>query len=219
MVKDKEDQGEVIFSLPVKKESAKRRAVDIRAIHKYWQTEIMNEEIEWSLKIGDLSFETILETNGSYCYACGRKSHVQKCHIIPHHSGGDEHPSNMFLMCYKCHALNPDTNYPEIFYAFVKTTNFYVQTDLVEFVAACDKYESTLDRRDQVMLWGARRDAEAIKCVTPLLLEELGKCCGAMGANTVATKAGLFIKLLLAYVKTQEALIIARKLEDKNENT
>lgn len=37
------------------------------------------------------------------------KSKLQKCHIVPRAKGGEDIPSNMFLMCPTCHEQSPDT--------------------------------------------------------------------------------------------------------------
>ena len=37
------------------------------------------------------------------------KSKLEKCHIIPRAKGGEDVPSNLFLMCPSCHEQSPDT--------------------------------------------------------------------------------------------------------------
>lgn len=47
------------------------------------------------------------------------KKHLNRCHIIPRTKGGDDIPSNMFLMCSTCHAKSPDTTNPSTFFRWV----------------------------------------------------------------------------------------------------
>lgn len=44
---------------------------------------------------------------------------LNKCHIIPGALGGEDKPSNLFLMCSECHRLSPDTIYPSAFFKWV----------------------------------------------------------------------------------------------------
>lgn len=191
----------------------KRKNVSAKAINEYWKGEIEGESGGlWESKIGCLSYEVILEDSGECCYACGRRGSTQKCHILPYSLGGDEAPCNMFLLCYRCHSKNPDTKYPELFYAYVKSTLFYVTQDMLDFNIACDKYVSTLTLRDQRLCEHARSNKVAVSSIVPLLLEELSGCSGAMGGNTDATKAYLYIKLLLAYTEAQNTIAAASSI-------
>lgn len=47
------------------------------------------------------------------------KSRLQRCHIVGRQFGGSDDPSNLFLMCDKCHKESPDTNNPENFFLWV----------------------------------------------------------------------------------------------------
>lgn len=47
------------------------------------------------------------------------KKHLNRCHITPRTKGGDDSPSNMFLMCPSCHAKSPDTANPYNFFRWV----------------------------------------------------------------------------------------------------
>lgn len=40
---------------------------------------------------------------------------LQRCHIIPRQFGGEDTPSNLFLMCKSCHDKAPNTKSREIF--------------------------------------------------------------------------------------------------------
>lgn len=47
------------------------------------------------------------------------RSKLNRCHIVPGMLGGEDAPSNLFLMCEECHALSPDTIYPSVFFKWV----------------------------------------------------------------------------------------------------
>lgn len=44
---------------------------------------------------------------------------LNRCHIIPAALGGEDTPSNLFLLCEECHALSPDTKNPKGFFRWV----------------------------------------------------------------------------------------------------
>lgn len=44
---------------------------------------------------------------------------LNRCHIVPGALGGEDTPSNLFLMCEDCHYLSPDTKYPSAFFKWV----------------------------------------------------------------------------------------------------
>ena len=46
--------------------------------------------------------------------------HLERCHVVPHERGGSDHPSNLVLMCRKCHELSPDTVRPEVLFKWMK---------------------------------------------------------------------------------------------------
>lgn len=44
---------------------------------------------------------------------------LNRCHIVPGSLGGEDKPSNLFLMCEECHLLSPDTIYVSSFFKWV----------------------------------------------------------------------------------------------------
>lgn len=42
------------------------------------------------------------------CWRCADETNLQRCHIIPRSIGGTEHPSNLVLLCLKCHREAPN---------------------------------------------------------------------------------------------------------------
>lgn len=47
------------------------------------------------------------------------KKHLERCHIVPEALNGKTIPSNLFLLCKKCHKESPDTVHKESFFNWV----------------------------------------------------------------------------------------------------
>jgi len=54
-----------------------------------------------------------------YCWRCGYKRRLQRCHIIPDSMGGREEPSNMALLCETCHSEGPNADDPEVMWEWI----------------------------------------------------------------------------------------------------
>lgn len=53
------------------------------------------------------------------CWRCGCKKDLQRCHIIPYSMGGEDKPSNLVLLCKRCHADGPNVDDPEIMWDWI----------------------------------------------------------------------------------------------------
>jgi ribosomal protein L37E len=42
------------------------------------------------------------------CWRCGYSSRLERCHIVPKSLGGSDDPSNLILMCKRCHKEAPN---------------------------------------------------------------------------------------------------------------
>ena len=102
---------------------------------------------EWITKTcGDGDEETQLKR----LWNCKETRHlVNRCHIVPGALGGEDKPSNLFLMCKECHLLSPDTIYPSAFFKWV------------------------VQRRKQ-MLWGHLHPNYALEQVDEMLQRDYG---------------------------------------------
>jgi len=60
------------------------------------------------------------------CWRCGDKhktNSLHRCHIIPRHAGGKDEPSNLILLCGKCHIEAPDScSDPTVIWSWIKNT-------------------------------------------------------------------------------------------------
>ena len=70
------------------------------------------------------------------------KSKLQRCHILAASLGGEDVPSNLFLLCDKCHIESPDT---------VNATNFYrwVIRKRREYLGGYPSPQAMFDRIDE----------------------------------------------------------------------
>lgn len=60
------------------------------------------------------------------CWRCatGGVGRLQKCHIVPRSLGGNEEPSNLVLLCSRCHKEAPNSKNPEAMWDWIKATKF-----------------------------------------------------------------------------------------------
>jgi hypothetical protein len=56
------------------------------------------------------------------CWRCGYKSRLQRCHIVPKSLGGPNHPSNLVLLCGRCHREAPNVADPRFMWIWMRTT-------------------------------------------------------------------------------------------------
>lgn len=75
------------------------------------------------------------------------KKHLNRCHVVPRTKGGEDSPSNMFLMCNSCHEMSPDTVNTRTFFRWVydqRKTHCY---GIPRLNILYDKILKILDRR------------------------------------------------------------------------
>lgn len=61
------------------------------------------------------------------CWRCGHERGLERCHIVPSSLGGSDEPSNLVLLCKRCHLENPNVSDPEIMWDWIRAygTVFY----------------------------------------------------------------------------------------------
>lgn len=57
----------------------------------------------------------------SHCWRCGCERNLERCHIVPDSLGGKDEPSNLVLLCKRCHADGPNVADPEIMWDWIKS--------------------------------------------------------------------------------------------------
>jgi hypothetical protein len=58
----------------------------------------------------------------SRCWRCGYESTLQRCHIVPASRGGTKEPSNLVLLCARCHREAPNISDPRFMWIWLRTT-------------------------------------------------------------------------------------------------
>ena len=56
------------------------------------------------------------------CWRCGYKSTLQRCHIVPRALGGSDEPSNLVLLCHRCHREAPNISDPRFMWIWIRAT-------------------------------------------------------------------------------------------------
>ena len=74
----------------------------------------------WSRKIDECELSVDWSEAVTHCWRCGCKKNLQRCHIIPDTLGGKDEPSNIVLLCSRCHSEGPNVNDPEIMWDWIK---------------------------------------------------------------------------------------------------
>ena len=61
------------------------------------------------------------------CWRCGYKCRLHRCHIIPNALEGPADPSNLVLLCGRCHREAPNVDDPRMMWVWLRTTcvSFY----------------------------------------------------------------------------------------------
>ena len=81
----------------------------------------------WETRVDECDISVDFSYAHERCWRCGYKSVLHRCHIIPHSLGGEDHPSNLVLLCKRCHVEAPNINDVEFFWDWLKAqkTSFY----------------------------------------------------------------------------------------------
>lgn len=69
------------------------------------------------------------------CWRCGCEHHLERCHIIPESLGGKDEPSNLVLLCHRCHIDNPNINDPEIMWDWIRAYGVPIYDSFWHYIA------------------------------------------------------------------------------------
>jgi len=56
----------------------------------------------------------------THCWRCAEEASLDRCHIVPRALRGSEHPSNLVLLCLKCHREAPNVSDPEFMWQWLR---------------------------------------------------------------------------------------------------
>lgn len=106
------------------------------------------------------------------CWRCGYKTTLERCHIIPDSLGGTAEPSNLVLLCHRCHLENPNVTEPEIMWDWIRAygTPFY---DTFWILQGMKEYKIIYDKSFEEEL--KEREIDDIEKFTRLFQDELKK--------------------------------------------
>lgn len=54
------------------------------------------------------------------CWRCANETKLDRCHIIPKSLNGTDHPSNLVLLCSKCHKEGPNVSDPKFMWLWLR---------------------------------------------------------------------------------------------------
>ena len=133
------------------------------------------------------------------CWRCGYEHSLERCHIIPDSLGGEDEPSNLVLLCRRCHLDNPNVTDPQIMWDWIRSYEvpFY---DTFWSILGQHEYEFIYGRSlsEELCALGVVEEKEienTIKSIMDELMKEASYHFGHSYLNT-ATIAGLYRMLL-----------------------
>ena len=74
----------------------------------------------WFTRVDECGLSVDASEAHERCWRCGCKKNLERCHIIPASLGGKDEPSNLVLLCKRCHLENPNVNDPEIMWDWLR---------------------------------------------------------------------------------------------------
>jgi hypothetical protein len=93
----------------------------------------------WETKVDESDLGVDWAEAHERCWRCGYKSPLERCHIVPRSLGGSDHPSNLVLLCQRCHREAPNIDDSEFMWIWIKGTKepfydtYWTQRGLEEF--------------------------------------------------------------------------------------
>jgi len=140
------------------------------------------------------------------CWRCGYKSHLHRCHIVPKSQGGPNDPSNLVLLCGRCHREAPNVKDPRFMWIWMRTT----------CVPLYDLYWTTRGIHEFEKMFGRKPFASpdfstvAKEKVLKLLSEEMRKTAihfgeGRLNPSTIASIFALIEERLTRHLPTKSS--------------
>ena len=81
----------------------------------------------WEARVDEGNLSVDFAEAYDRCWRCGCECTLHRCHIIPHSLGGKDEPSNMVLLCNRCHREAPNIDDAEFFWDWLlaQKASFY----------------------------------------------------------------------------------------------
>lgn len=74
----------------------------------------------WIERVNECGLSVDWAEAGERCWRCGCESSLHRAHIVPDALGGKDTPSNLVLLCPRCHAEAPNVDDSEIMWDWIK---------------------------------------------------------------------------------------------------
>lgn len=74
----------------------------------------------WGNKIDESEFSIDFAEARQRCWRCAYETKLDRCHIIPDSLGGEDTPSNLVLLCRRCHMEAPNIRDKDFFWEWLK---------------------------------------------------------------------------------------------------
>ena len=74
----------------------------------------------WSRRVSECDLSVDWSEAETHCWRCGCEKDLQRCHIVPDALGGKDEPSNLVLLCSRCHAEGPNVTDPEVMWDWIR---------------------------------------------------------------------------------------------------
>ena len=152
------------------KRKIKRKSYSHAVIARYWRA--------YESEHGALPWDDIVDWGEPNCMACGfcwpdaecaywaadkeckhddpithwNKSGLEKCHVVPLYLGGIDDPSNIVLLCSRCHDKQPDDKDPQVTYEWMPLQTRRLVGEVKAAVEYAMEAADTFDaRRDKAL--------------------------------------------------------------------
>lgn len=158
----------------------------------------------WAKHVDECGLSVDWAEAESHCWRCGYERDLERCHIIPDSLGGKDEPSNLVLLCKRCHAEGPNVTDPEIMWDWIRAYGvpFY---GTFWFIRGMKEYQFIYHKTirqelaDILMRAGVAPDSEEAMEVTKAYTQKMSQQASTHFAQpyfNTATIAGLFRMLL-----------------------
>ena len=93
----------------------------------------------WISNEDELNLSIDWEEASNHCWRCGCENNLDRCHIIPDALGGEDHPSNIVLLCKRCHSEGPNVNDKQIMWDWIRAyripwyDTFWMARGMIEY--------------------------------------------------------------------------------------
>ena len=163
----------------------------------------------WEQHVDECGLSVDWAEAGSHCWRCGYEKNLERCHIIPDSLGGKDEPSNLVLLCKRCHAEGPNVADPEIMWDWIRAYGvplygtFWIIRGMKEYQFI---YHKTIRQEltDVLMCAGVPPDSEEAINVARAYTQEMCRQASVHFAQpyfNTATLAGIFRMLLKAFAQ------------------